>query len=219
MTLPNHLSLSRILIIPLLLFCALFDQWTGSENHFLVGGFRVAAWLIVIGAAITDYFDGKLARSRGQISNLGKLLDPLADKLLVSAGFVMLIDLRIFPGWFVILMLFREFLVTGIRGIAVAHGRVIQANRWGKHKTGWQLAAIITALLFRSMQDFAEGWGVWEPFLARRYFADIFASAATWGVAWVSMLFAAISAWEYVGVNLDLLGKDAAGGGAAGGEE
>jgi CDP-diacylglycerol--glycerol-3-phosphate 3-phosphatidyltransferase len=129
----------------------------------------VCLWLalaVFVAAAITDYYDGYLARTRNMITNFGKLFDPLADKLLTMAGFVVFVELRlpsgrpVLPAWAIILILGREFLVTGLRTLAISQGRLIQADRWGKHKTAWQLSCIISILVGLSLRGtvFAAGF-------------------------------------------------------------
>ncbi len=208
MTLPNQLSLLRILIVPGFLFCLLFDQVFPASGEWVIGGFRTAALILMIGATITDYYDGKLARERNQVSNLGKLLDPLADKLLVCSAFVAFVDLRVYPGWVVVVILFREFLITGLRSLAAVQGRVIHSIRWGKHKTGWQMATIITAITFLAARDFARAAGVWDVPLVRYGFADIIFSSILWILAWICILFTFLSGWLYVTANRDILQEE-----------
>lgn len=161
MTLPNKLSLSRIVVIPLFLVAMLYGG-IEPDNPALIAWLRLVALLLVIAATITDWLDGKIARERGISTNLGKLLDPLADKILVAAAFVGFVELGIYPAWPVVLILAREFLVTGLRTLGVMTGTVIAADRWGKHKTGWQLATIITALTFMTAREFLRAAGLWD---------------------------------------------------------
>jgi CDP-diacylglycerol--glycerol-3-phosphate 3-phosphatidyltransferase len=104
----------------------------------------LAAWLF-IAAAVTDFFDGFLARRRGLVSNLGKVLDPLADKVLVCSSLIMLCHLKWIPGWLVCIIIAREMAVTGLRGIS-AEKIDVSATKLGKYKTGFQIAAIIPLL-------------------------------------------------------------------------
>ena len=110
----------------------------------------------IIFATITDYYDGKIARRLGVVSSFGKLMDPLADKIIVMAGYVVLVEIKypgttgpLIPSWIVVIILAREFFVTGLRQIALERNTVIEADRLGKHKTGWQLGLLIgiTSLL------------------------------------------------------------------------
>lgn len=139
MTLPNQLTLLRIGLA--MVFIALLSfEYLAS---------LIAGLLVFIAAAITDYYDGKIARERGLITNFGKLVDPVADKILVAAAFIMMMKLRDLwiPGWVVVVVLAREFLVTAARGLAATEGTVLAANRWGKYKTAFQMTFIITFLV------------------------------------------------------------------------
>jgi len=137
--LPNSLSLLRIFIVPLLVVVLLtpFSESFGVPRHI----FGVA---IFLGAALTDYLDGKIARSRDQVTRLGKLLDPIADKLLISAALISLVENQLAPAWAVVIIIGREFAVTGLRSIAATDGVVISASRMGKFK---MLAQVITVAL------------------------------------------------------------------------
>jgi CDP-diacylglycerol---glycerol-3-phosphate 3-phosphatidyltransferase len=155
--LPNKLTLARMVIIPFFVAFLFVDLIT--DNLVTIASFRLAAFVLFIVAAITDYYDGVIARSRNLITSFGQLMDPLADKLLTMAALVAFVELRIppprpiFPAWAIIVILGREFLVTGLRSIAMRQGRVIAADKWGKHKTIWQLTAIITILFFICVRD------------------------------------------------------------------
>lgn len=138
--LPNLLSLFRIALIPLLMYY-LTDPGPGA-GVWAFGIFFVASW--------TDYFDGYFARLQGRTSTLGKLLDPLADKLLVTAALIMLLSLDRFPrvpAWLVVLLVGREIAVTGLRGIAAGAGVVVEAEALGKYKTLCQIFAVHSLIL------------------------------------------------------------------------
>ncbi len=159
MNTPNKLTLSRIFLIP---FFVLF-----LHVHQMVSELRTVAivhWialLIFIVAAITDWLDGMIARKHNIVTNFGKLFDPLADKLLTMAAFVAFVELQgpngkpIFPAWAIIVILAREFLVTGLRSLGLSYGRVIQADRWGKQKTIIQIVSIGLILLSICTRDTA----------------------------------------------------------------
>lgn len=160
LNLPNTITLVRIflvLVFTVALVCdgiepgpAVADinnlEEIGWFHPITVGG-AIALWAFVFGA-ISDFFDGYLARKYNLITNLGKLLDPLADKILVSAAFIYLTYVGMCPFWVTILIIFREFLVTGLRQIAVANNYVMAADRLGKWKTGMQLAFCIAAMVY-----------------------------------------------------------------------
>lgn len=140
MNLPNFLTLLRIFIVPLLvvvLLTPLSENWFGVPRHIL----GVA---IFLGAALTDYLDGKIARSRDQVTRLGQLLDPIADKLLISAALISLVENQLAPAWAVVIIIGREFAVTGLRSIAAVDGLVISASKMGKFK---MLAQVVTVAL------------------------------------------------------------------------
>lgn len=140
MNLPNTLTLSRIFLVPLLV-AALFS--TRIPNHELY------ATAIFLAAALTDLFDGYFARRRRQITTLGVLLDPIADKLLISAAFISLVQVEPVwvPAWMVVIIVGREFAVSGLRGIAASQGFAIAANELGKAKTVIQVLAITVIIL------------------------------------------------------------------------
>ena len=137
MNLPNFITLCRLVLTAV--FCAA----ASAEG---VTGYAIALAAFVLGA-ISDWLDGYLARKMNLVTSLGKLLDPLADKILVCSGFVYLSAEGLCPVWVTALIICREFLVTGIRQIAVEKGRVIAADGLGKWKTAFQLTFIITALV------------------------------------------------------------------------
>jgi len=135
MNLPNKLTLSRLILTVLFVVCF----YLPIPNPITL------AILIFAAASITDYFDGSIARSRNLVTNFGKLFDPLADKILIAAAFIMLVAEGALPAWIAIIILSREFFVTGIRQIAMSQNVVLAAEKLGKHKMLWQ---IITVLYF-----------------------------------------------------------------------
>jgi CDP-diacylglycerol--glycerol-3-phosphate 3-phosphatidyltransferase len=137
---PNTLTLCRIAAIPLIILLMYFP------NRF----YTFMAALIFSAAAITDYLDGYLARQRGLVSNLGKIMDPVADKLLVSSVFIMLVYHGWVPAWMICIIIGRELAITGLRNIIVEKGADVSSSWLGKYKTGFQIAAIIPLLLHYS---------------------------------------------------------------------
>ncbi|MCU9593022.1 CDP-diacylglycerol--glycerol-3-phosphate 3-phosphatidyltransferase [Caldibacillus thermolactis] len=149
MNIPNRITLARVCMIPLfVIFMVLDFPW--GEVQFGDVTLTVAqllATLIFIIASTTDWIDGYYARKYNLVTNLGKFLDPLADKLLVSSAFIILVEYGLAPSWVVILIISREFAVTGLRLILAGGGEVVAANMLGKIKTWTQIIAIIALLL------------------------------------------------------------------------
>lgn len=139
MNLPNKLTLFRVLLIPFFVFFLLSPFFTGYGNYI--------ALVIFIVASITDFLDGKIARKNNLVTNFGKFMDPLADKLLVSSALICLIALDKIPAWIVIIIIAREFIISGFRLIAADNGIVIAASYWGKFKTVFQMLTVIVLLL------------------------------------------------------------------------
>ncbi|WP_273130454.1 CDP-diacylglycerol--glycerol-3-phosphate 3-phosphatidyltransferase [Metabacillus sp. HB246100] len=184
MNLPNKITISRIFLIPVFMIIMLgqFDWGTltlGSET-ILVTHF-VGAILFII-ASTTDWIDGYYARKLNMVTNLGKFLDPLADKLLVSAALIILVELGLAPSWMVILIISREFAVTGLRLVLAGSGEVVAANMLGKIKTWTQIIAISALLLHNIPFEFIN-----FPF-------------ATISL-WVATFFTVISGWDYFNKN------------------
>ncbi|RUR41561.1 CDP-diacylglycerol--glycerol-3-phosphate 3-phosphatidyltransferase [Clostridium perfringens] len=138
MNLANKLTLIRIILVPIFL---VFIAYQGLPYG------SVIATLIFIIASVTDQLDGYIARSRNQVTNFGKFMDPLADKLLVTAALISLVELQLVPSWAAIVIIAREFAVSGLRTIAASEGLVIAASWWGKIKTVIQIIAIVLLLL------------------------------------------------------------------------
>lgn len=149
MNTPNKITLSRIFLIPIfiLLLSIPFDwgEWSIGSTVLPVSHF--AAGLLFILASATDWVDGYYARKYNLVTNLGKFLDPLADKLLVASALILLVELELAPAWVVILIISREFAVTGLRLVAAGEGIVLAASSMGKLKTVTQIVAIAALLL------------------------------------------------------------------------
>ena len=145
MNLPNKLTIFRIILVPIMVIIP-FLGITGTISGIPISWIIID--LIFILASITDKLDGYLARKNNQITTFGKFLDPLADKILVLAAMTMLVEMTKLPAWIPIIVLTREFMVSGYRLVAVEKGgKVIAASKWGKLKTVTQMAAIILALV------------------------------------------------------------------------
>jgi len=134
---PNTLTLFRVIAVPVIVILMMFPNRMST----------LLAAILFSAAAITDYLDGYIARTRGLVSNLGKVMDPVADKLLVSCAFIMLASLGWVPAWMVCIIIGREIAVTGLRNIIAGKGEDVSASNLGKYKTGFQIAAAIPLLM------------------------------------------------------------------------
>src|SRR5499425_2020404 len=213
MNLPNALTLSRIFIVPILVVVLLtpLSQSLGIPPHIL--GVAIFA-----AAALTDFFDGRIARSRKQVSKLGKLLDPIADKLLISAALIALVENHLAPAWAVVIIVGREFAVTGLRSIAATEGVIISASKMGKFKMVAQVVTVGLLILsispgFPHVSNFGKPfpaikfWTV--PELATAWSHVTGAGTTTWNdwqvllytagraMLWVVVISAIISMWGY----------------------
>ncbi len=160
MNLANKLTIFRIILVPILMVVPIIDSIYGISGEFL--GVPTSFWImniIFIIASLTDKLDGYIARSRNQVTTFGKFLDPLADKILVISALIILVEYGKIPSWIPIIVLAREFIVSGYRLIAVEKGgKVIAASIWGKIKTVTQMLAIILAFLDKfNFGDFIYG--------------------------------------------------------------
>ena len=136
MNLPNKLTIVRVCLIPFFVAALLFDH---GNNYTM----RIVANVLFIIASLTDLFDGKIARTYNMVTNFGKFMDPLADKLLVCSALICLIELGQLAAWVVIVIISREFIISGFRLVAADNGVVIAASYWGKFKTTFQMIAVI----------------------------------------------------------------------------
>ena len=139
MNLPNKLTVLRVLLIPFFVLFTLVDLVPGYSKYIAV--------LIFIAASLTDLLDGKIARKYNLVTNFGKFMDPLADKLLVCAALICLVSEELLPAWMVIIIISREFIISGFRLVASDNGVVLAASYWGKFKTTFQMLMIIVLLL------------------------------------------------------------------------
>ncbi|MBQ9743207.1 MAG: CDP-diacylglycerol--glycerol-3-phosphate 3-phosphatidyltransferase [Ruminococcus sp.] len=191
MNLPNKLTILRICLVPFMIGTLLID----FPLHYFVSG------LIFGAASLTDFFDGKIAREKGLITDFGKFADPLADKILVISALVCFVALGLCDPVLVIIVLFREFAITSIRLVAASNGTVIAANIWGKVKTVTQIIAIVAVFVF---QFFLELCHLFIPIPS-----EITAIIATWLtiigqiLLWISTIFAIISGVIYIKDNKD----------------
>lgn len=191
MNLPNKLTVARILLVPFFVAALLIDF---PLNNLVA--------LALFGAAsLTDMFDGKIARKHGLITDFGKFADPLADKILVISALLCFVQLGLCDCVAVIIVLFREFVVTSIRLIAAAKGKVIAANMWGKVKTVTQIVAIVCVLVMQTVLDLGS-LGVQLPAALPSVFTVIGEV-----LIWISTFFAVLSGVVYVAQNRQFISE------------
>ncbi|MGL4818962.1 MAG: CDP-diacylglycerol--glycerol-3-phosphate 3-phosphatidyltransferase [Bacilli bacterium] len=187
MNLPNKITVARMVLIPLflILYLAPLDWGVLQYGDYTLPISQAVAAFLFIFAALTDWIDGYYARKLNLVTNLGKFLDPLADKLLVAAALIALVETGDVAGWIVIVIISREFAVTGIRLLAVESGSVLAADMLGKIKTTFQLISISLYLI----GDF--------PFVL------VGLPVAEWTM-WIAVFFTIVSGWNYFWKNRHL---------------
>ena len=200
MNLPNNLTVSR-LILTVFFLAALFIEF---RFHFTV------ALVLFVAASLTDLFDGIIARRHNLITDFGKLMDPLADKVLICSAFIAFVELRDGNGqvwmaaWMVVLIVARELAITGLRLLAASKNLVLSAERQGKNKTISQITAIIALLVTHSYDD----WGI----VGELFAFEIAGHAWAWWVAeaskWVAVALTALSGFLYLWKNRDVYLND-----------
>ena len=195
MNLANKLTIFRIILVPIMViipFLGIQGDVLGIPISYLIID------LIFIIASITDKLDGSIARKRNEITTFGKFLDPIADKILVLAAMIMLVEAGRLPAWIPIIVLFREFIVSGYRLVAVEKGgKVIAASIWGKTKTVTQMIAIILMCIdingyFGMLKGHLTGW-------------DLALNIVTSGLITISVIATIFSGWEYIKDGKELL--------------
>ncbi len=174
MNLPNKLTILRVCMIPFFVVFMLGDI-TGAADQW------IAAAIFVI-ASFTDFLDGNIARKYNLVTNFGKFMDPLADKLLVCSAMICLVEMGRLPAWIVIIIISREFIISGFRLIASDNGVVIAASYWGKFKTVFQMIMIVVLILNLS------GFGIVETVLI-----------------WISLILTVVSLVDYIVKNIGVL--------------
>lgn len=137
MNLPNKLTIARMCMVPLFMLALMLDTETS----------RVIATILFAVASLTDMLDGKIARKYNMVTNFGKLMDPLADKVLTAAAMICLVELGDLAAWVAVVIIFREYLITGLRSVAASENIVVAANIWGKVKTVCQMIALMLLML------------------------------------------------------------------------
>ena len=170
MNLPNKLTIARIIAAPVYVILYALELY-------------IPAFIVFVAASLTDMLDGRIARARGLVTNFGKIMDPLADKILVYSAFCMFIDKGIVPGWMLIIILAREFAVSGMRTVAASEGKVIAAGMTGKIKTVLQMFAV----LFLILESYSNVLNIIGRVLL-----------------WASLVMTVVSGAEYIIKNIDV---------------
>ncbi len=197
MNLPNKLTIIRICLVPVMViipFLGLTNEIFGIELQFWIMNF------IFIIASITDKLDGSIARSKNLVTNFGKFLDPIADKILVLAAMLILVEKQMLPAWIPIIVLTREFVVSAYRLIAVEQGgKVIAASNWGKLKTVTQMIAIIFAFIN------INGTNIFFGFIhGNLTFPELVINMITSIMMLISVFSTIFSGWDYIKGGKDL---------------
>ena len=170
MNLPNKLTIARMIAAPVYVILYALELY-------------IPAFIVFVAASLTDMLDGRIARARGLVTNFGKIMDPLADKILVYSAFCMFIDKGIVPGWMLIIILAREFAVSGMRTVAASEGKVIAAGMTGKIKTVLQMFAVLFLIL--------ESYSNVLSIIGRVFL-------------WASLVMTVVSGAEYIIKNIDV---------------
>ncbi|MDP2911593.1 MAG: CDP-diacylglycerol--glycerol-3-phosphate 3-phosphatidyltransferase [Candidatus Omnitrophota bacterium] len=169
MNLANKLTISRIVLAGIFILF-LFIKGPGA---------KFMALALFMAACITDYYDGYIARKTNSITSFGKLMDPIADKILVLGAFLAFVQMNVIPAWMVIIIIAREFVITGIRMLALSQKKVLAAESGGKHKTISQMVAVIAILIFLIVRDLGLGFRHMENFETALYLLMIITVAMT----------------------------------------
>lgn len=183
LNLPNSITLTRIFSIPLLIWILSTNRFQGAN-----GEQELLASALFIAASITDGIDGYLARKRGQITTIGMLLDPLADKLLIAAAFITLVQFNpsLVPAWIAVVIVGREFLVSGLRSIAASEGFTIEASELGKFKMLVQIVSVVAVILAHRWKE----WPVYGPYIFP-------VRTIAWVAIWFMVFLSLASAIDY----------------------
>jgi CDP-diacylglycerol---glycerol-3-phosphate 3-phosphatidyltransferase len=182
MNLPNKLTLLRIGLTFVFMFF-LFTDWPYG---------RIMALIVFALASLTDYLDGMIAKRRGLISDFGKFMDPIADKILVLAAFLAFVEMGLIPAWTVLIIIFREFVILGLRVLGIIKGHVVAASRAGKHKTVSQIVTIFFILIYLIIKDY----GVWHGFWTERI--DLVCAVLIFILMLITVILTLLSGISYI---------------------
>jgi CDP-diacylglycerol--glycerol-3-phosphate 3-phosphatidyltransferase len=199
MNLANKLTMFRIILVPIMLIVGIVDRLAGIPGSFL--GISTAFWImeiIFIIASITDKLDGYIARSRNQVTTFGKFLDPIADKILVLTAMIIFVEYGRMPAWIPVIVMFREFIVSGFRLVASGKGQVIAASVWGKLKTVTQMIALILCFLDNNGFAYFVGHKVINT-------GALVLNIIVTVILIISVIATIFSGWDYIKKGKDLL--------------
>jgi len=185
MNLPNKLTLSRIALTFVFMFF-LFVHWPYG---------KITALIVFTLASFTDYLDGKIAKSRGLVSDFGKFMDPIADKILILAAFLAFVEMNLIPSWTVVIIIFREFVILGLRILGIIKGHIIAASRAGKHKTISQVVTVFFILIYLALKQYVQGAYLWTE----RF--DGLAKNVIFSLMLVTVILTLISGVSYISKN------------------
>jgi CDP-diacylglycerol--glycerol-3-phosphate 3-phosphatidyltransferase len=187
----NRITLSR-LVLTLLFVLALNSSWNYA---------RTAALIIFLLAGLSDFIDGEVARRYGDVTNFGKLMDPLVDKIMMAAAFISLVPLKAIPAWAATTVVARDFLITGLRLMAGSKGRILPAERFGKHKTSWQIITVIFFLFLLSAIElqYVDVHSIWW----KRVWHD-----AGQALIWITIALTIFSGLAFAWKNRELIAPD-----------
>lgn len=194
MNLPNQLTASRF-VLTLVFLLALFLEFRFNTTLALA---------IFVIASVTDWVDGVIARRRNLITNFGKLMDPLADKILTCSAFIAFVGEGWIAAWMVVLVVTRELAITGLRLVAASKNLVLAAEGWGKHKTIWQIVTIIAILVLHSHGEWAAFGGLFAFEIASRSWVAWFTDISQW----IMVGLTALSGWLYLWNNREIYLRD-----------
>lgn len=197
MNLPNKLTISRIILIPFVVLFMLPIPFLGAQSSYniFIQNYGMIIAVVLFGfASITDTMDGQIARKRGIVTTMGKFLDPIADKLLVTSVLIALVELNKISAWVAIIVISREFIVTGIRLLAADKNVIISASNIGKIKTVVQIIAIVVIMLESQVAIFFKGWAG-LPYIKTS--ADI--------ILFLAIVLTLVSGYDYLKKNLHFI--------------
>lgn len=182
MNLPNKLTISRIGLTFVFMFF-LFTQWQYG---------KIAALITFAIASLTDYLDGKIAKKQGLISDFGKFMDPIADKILILAAFLAFVEMKLIPAWCVVIIIFREFIILGLRVLGIIKGHIVAASRAGKHKTVSQVVTVFFILIYLIIRQHSAHYSFWTEA------KEAFSKNAIFGLMLVTVILTLISGMFYL---------------------